>query len=64
VLEQKGADCKLKGGPAKRCLNSMELLTCPADGDLDAALPPDCANVWHKCLGGDEIDEGNLEDSG
>lgn len=51
VFAEKAETCKLKKGKAKKCLDSMALLTCPSEGALDDALPLVCLDVWHKCLG-------------
>jgi hypothetical protein len=49
VFEAEGQGCVLKSKLADECLDAMSALTCPADGDVDAALPPVCATVWQKC---------------
>ena len=67
IVADKAQTCKLKKGRAKKCLNDMELLTCPSEGELDDVLPLICQDVWHKCLGdGAETspDEGVNEDTG
>ena len=51
VVDDKATSCKLKKGRARKCLDAMELLACPADGELDDVLPPICGDVWHECLG-------------
>ncbi len=56
-----GGGCKYKGGKAKKCLEAMETLACPAEGKLlDDVLPPECDEVYIKCektAGGDDDDD-------
>ena len=66
TVQAKAESCKLKKSKARQCLDQMELLTCPSEGELDDALPLICLDVWHKCLGDPAettLDEVN-EDTG
>lgn len=49
TFEAEGQGCVLKSKPANECLDALDALACPADGDVDAALPGVCATVWQKC---------------
>lgn len=65
-FEAEGQGCVLKSGPAQDCLDAMAALSCPADGDIDAAIPGECGTVWQKCEegGGEAATPATEEDTG
>jgi hypothetical protein len=52
-VDDEASSCDFKRSAAKDCLDLMTILTCPEDpADVDANLPPTCADVFTNCPAG------------
>jgi hypothetical protein len=65
-LSADGEGCKYKGGTARKCLDAMETVACPAEGEgFDTVVPPICEEVYIKCIAtSTPADDGTNADTG